>query len=92
MLTTQELELLTAKALDAAAENPDDRPKKFKLLALSACLKRRVAGYHVSKLKRFWLTPGSPEVLMEEVMAQDFQLPDAVGDEVLVALIEHALT
>jgi exonuclease VII small subunit len=87
LLSTQELELATAKALDLMTEAPEDREKRFKLSVLSNALKQRPANYKVSMLKRFWIGHVA-DVAIGNFLSEDLRLPVEVDDETLWKIIE----
>ena len=87
LLSTEEIELATAKVFDRTLASPSDRSLRLKLLVLSSTMKQRAVGYRVSAFKRFWLLP-DPQQLLDGFIAEVLYLPIELDDEALCRLAQ----
>lgn len=87
LLSTEEIELATAKVFDRTLASPSDRSLRIKLLVLSATMKQRAVGYRVSAFKRFWLLT-DPQQLLDGFIADVLYLPIELDDEALRRLAQ----
>jgi hypothetical protein len=91
LLSTQELEIGTARALDQVAQESHDLSAQFRLKILASALKNRSLTYKPSDFKRFWCLTDADQ-LLSRFFTAELLIPKQVDTATLDRVIQLCLS